>query len=86
MTPIAGKCKHLKFRGSSELFMGLHVVEQVPDNVDLGVVIDKDLNWMGHVSEKCHKACGLLAMMKRNSPKCKLEIYESLILPIIVYA
>ena len=45
---------------------------------------------MGQVSEKCDKAYGVRAMIKRNSPKltskCKLVIYKSLILPIIVYA
>ena len=34
MTLNAGKCKQLKFRGSSELFMGPHDIEQVPEIVD----------------------------------------------------
>ena len=41
MTLNAGKCIHLEFRGSSELFMGPRVREQVLEHVGLGVVIDK---------------------------------------------
>ena len=64
MTLNAGQCINLKFRGSNELFMGPLVKEQVPEYVDLGVVIDKNLTWMGHVSEKCRKVYGVLAMIK----------------------
>ena len=57
---------------------------------DLGLYIADNLNWDAHVEEKCSKANKLFFIMKRNSPhisvKSKLNLYKTIVLPIMMYA
>ena len=55
----------------------------------LGLYIADNLKWVAHVEEKCSKANKVFFMMKRNSPhisvKCKLNLYKTIVLPIMMY-
>ena len=87
------KCVAMTFSRSSSLkdcqFVGAPIVF-AQEHKDLGLYIADNLNWDAHVEEKCSKANKVFFMMKRNSPhisvKSKLNLYKTMVLPIMMYA
>ena len=83
----------MKFSSSSSLkdcqFVGAPIVF-AKDHNDLGLYIADILNWDAHVEAKCSKANKVFFMMKRSSPhisvKSKLNLYKTMVLPIMMYA
>ena len=87
------KCVAMTFSRSSSLkdcqFVGAPIVF-AQEHKDLGLYIADNLNWDAHVEEKCSKANKVFSMMKGNSPhisvKSKLNLYKTMVLPIMMYA
>ena len=61
-----------------------------PSQVDLGLLVSSSLKWDNHVLDKLSKANRSFYAVRRNSyglsPKAKINIYKTIILPVITYA
>jgi len=66
---------HYHIKGSS--------LEEVDNHPYLGVELTNDLSWRWHVDQMSTKATGLLAFLRRNITKCKLEVKEKAYLSLI---
>ena len=62
----------------------------VRDQLDLGLLVSSSLKWDNHIADKLSKAHKAFYAVRRNSggltALAKLNIYKTMILPIIVYA
>ena len=72
---------HFKFSGTW--------IEKVHVQKDLGVYVTSDLKWDIHIKKSANKALGVLFMLKRSShhltPSIKLNLYKSMVLPVLLY-
>ena len=74
---------------SDELYFSGNKIEQVQIQKDLGKIVSDDLKWIYHIKTATKKALGVFFMLKRSSPKLnpstKLNLYKSMVLPILIY-
>ena len=60
-----------------------------PLQKDLGLIINAELKWNDHIGINISKAMKVLFMVKRNSPNLslitKLNIYKSMIIPVLLF-
>ena len=85
------KCSHFSsIRSPSPLFFNGMQIQNVQQQLDLGVMMDWKLNWTPHVKRTAHKAMTAFHLIRRNSPSlpvfAKLNLYKSMILPILTYS
>ena len=56
---------------------------------DLGIIVDENLSWDAHISEKMSKALKTFYLIRRNccvrSPQAKTGMYKSMILPVLAF-
>ena len=66
-----------------------NLIEKVHIQKDLGVYVTRDLKWNIHIKKSTKKALGVLFMLKRSSPRLtpsvKLNLYKSIVLPLLLY-
>ncbi len=78
-----------KKEDSPHLIIDGTIIERVSDFNFLGLTLDKNLNWKGHLnktSNNISKSIGILNKIKRVIPlKTKILLYNSLILPHLNY-
>ena len=87
----ADKCKLLSSAITpSVISISNFPVEAVASYKDLGLLINPSLTWDEHIQHKCSKAIKVFFMIKRNSANIsmtgKVNLYKTMILPIITYA
>ena len=67
-----------------------HTIENVDSTKYLGVTIQENLSWNGHISSMCKKANKTLGFLRRNlkigNKKMKETAYKTLVRPILEYA
>lgn len=89
------KCKKLSFYRSKlihyDYYIGSHKLENVSSFDDLGVILDRKLDFNLHVTTCVNKAKSLLGFMKRwskefNDPYVTKNLYTSLVRPVLEYA
>ena len=91
MALATDKCAKLTFRGKDTIFKLFGEPLKTEANVrDLGITLTSDLTWNMHISKKVAKANGVLYLLRRNvsqsvGARIKLGLYESLVLPILLY-
>ena len=78
-------------RGSTtNFYFGDSVLPKAETQLDLGLTISNDLKWNKHVDKVCSKALKVFHMIRRNTSKlgwkAKLDLYKSMVVPIILYA
>ena len=65
------------------------LMEKVHIQKDLGVYVTRDLKWDIHIKKSANKALGVLFTLKRSSPhltsSVKLNLYKSMVLPVLLY-
>ena len=65
------------------------LMEKVHTQKDLGVYETRDLKWDIHIKKSHNKALGALFMLKKGSPhvtpSVKLNLYKSMVLPVLLY-
>ena len=66
------------------------LIEQVSSYKYLGILISSNLSWSPHINEVCSKARKTLGVIFRNfyrhtSPSVILQLYQSLVLPQLMY-
>ena len=88
------KCSHISFNCSTSAppnftFNG-QLISAVNHQLDLGVLVSDNLAWLPHIRKCTSKALAVFFMVRRNSPmlpvQVKLNVYKSMILPIITYS
>ena len=84
------KCAHIAIPNKNkELFFGNARIEPALTQPDLGLYFSSDLKWNLHIDKVCGKANQIFQMIKRNvsliSSSAKLNLYKSMIVPILVY-
>ena len=85
------KCSHISMSNSMHHFRFFSgtLIEKVHIQKDLGVYVTKDLKWDIHIKKSASKALGVLFMLKRSSPRLtpsvKLNLYKSMVLPVLLY-
>ncbi len=90
------KAKYIFFHTPKKKVDSLHliidgtVIERVSEFNFLGLTLDENLNWKGHlnkISNNISKSIGILNQIKRVIPlKTKTLLYNSLILPLLNYS
>jgi hypothetical protein len=53
-------------------------LEQVEEEKDIGVVIDNELSFAKHISDKCNKTTSMFAMLRRTFHFMDAEIFKPL--------
>ncbi|MEO1419252.1 MAG: reverse transcriptase family protein [Bacteroidota bacterium] len=90
----ADKCIHLRFNAKEMMLTPLSLYSQnlvtQSSHTDLGILFCSSLKWDDHILEKLAKANRSFHAVRRNaygiSPKAKINVYKTCILPIITYA
>ena len=83
---------HLKSRAENhdQLTFGGAPLQSKEQEIDLGVIITKSRSWVPHFKSRAEKAYRVFYMIKRNSPSLssrhKLNLYKSMILPILTHS
>ena len=86
------KCGQLCFTNENhdQLTFGGAPLQSKDQETDLGVIITKSLSWVPHFKSRAEKAYRVFYMIKRNSPSLssqhKLNLYKSMILPILTHS
>ena len=86
------KCYYMSFGRtiSPQLCFNDKVIKRRDLHEDLGLIISSNLSWKPHIENVITKANKVLSMLKRNSPNIpaytKLNLYKSMVLPILTYA
>lgn len=89
-----GKCKHMIFSRSRffshDYSLGGSTLESVDSIVDLGVLLDRKLEFDLHINTMVNKAYGVLGFMKRwakefSDPYVTKQLFTSLVRPILEY-
>jgi hypothetical protein len=89
------KCHIIDFRPSRgykiQIQLGCHILKEVDEVEDLGILINSKLSWKDHIDSKCSKANSVLFLLKRNLSSSlplqqKLNLYKTLIVPIFSYS
>ena len=70
------KCKALRISRKKTPFqtnnsINSHIIEQVTDMKDLGVIVSKDLFWSRHIESIVSQANKILGLIKRICKECK---------------
>jgi hypothetical protein len=82
-----GKFNNIKY--AHQYSLGDQVLEHVVNEKDLGVIIDAELTFEDHISEKVLKANSIVGQINRSftylSPKLFRQLYISFVRPIIEY-
>ena len=87
----AKKCYVLSIKNRSSYFYKLnnHILQSVPKNPYLGLMISNDLKWTTHISNICSKASSTLGFLRRNlrhcSTSCRKNAYISLVRSTLEY-
>ena len=78
---MSSSMHHFSFSGT--------LIEKVHIQKDLGVYVTEDLKWDIQIKKSGSKALGVLFMLKRSSPRLtpsvKLNLYKSMLLPVLSY-
>jgi len=71
----AKKCYILSIRNKSTHFYQLNdtILQEVPHNPYLGVMISNDLKWNTHINNVCKKASSTLGFVRRNVQHCPAQ-------------
>ena len=87
----AKKCYVLSIKNRSSCFYKLnnHILQSVPKNPYLGLMISSDLKWTTHISNICSKASSTLGFLRRNirhcCTPCRKNAYISLVRSTLEY-
>ena len=84
------KCRHMEIGdGQKQLKFGEEIIQKTSIKIDLGLIISDDMKWNEHIDMVCLKAIRVFYMIKRNvsnlTAKAKLNLYKSMIVPILLY-
>ena len=86
------KCSHISMSNTMHHFsFSVTLIERVHIKKYLGVYVKRDLKWDIDIKKSASKALGALFMLKRSSPrptpsvKLKLNLYKSMVLPVLLY-
>ena len=86
------KCAAITFGRSTynhNLMFNGDTIPTANQQKDLGILITENLNWIGHITTAIGKARKVYQMVRRNSPMlttiAKLNLYKSMMLPILLY-
>ena len=86
------KCSHISISNTKHHFsFSVTLIERVHIQKDLGVYKTRDLKCDIDIKKSASKALGALFMLKRSSPrptpsaKLKLNLYKSMVLPVLLY-
>ena len=85
------KCTYLKLgKNANDFFFNGFKIKEIVVEKDLGLTIPIDLNWNIHIDNACKKANRVFFMIIRNtnnlSRTAKLNLYKSMIVPVLTYA
>lgn len=87
----AKKCFILSIKTRSSFFYSLDqtILQQVPNNPYLGILLSEDLKWSTHISSTSKKANSTLGFIRRNlrhcPTNCKRNAYIALVRPLLEY-
>ena len=84
------KCAHIKIGKTDESYLfGDNTIESAATQNDLCLIFSRDLKWNLHIDKASAKAINVSFMIKNcvsDLPtKTRLELYKSMIVPILVY-
>lgn len=89
-----GKCKHMSFARSNfsayRYWLSGEILEVVESIIDLGILMDRKLEFKAHILTMVNKAYGVLGFMKRwakefSDPYTTKQLFISLVRPILEY-
>ena len=85
------KCCLIKMsKNEKRLLFGNELIKTEETQSDLGLMLSCDLKWNLHINKVCCKAIRIFHMIKRSvsnlGQKAKMDLYKSMIVPILTYA
>ena len=87
----ASKCAHLPVKRptSSDFYFDSILIKKVSEEKDLGIIVKSDLGWTSHIKLRRRNALNTLCMLKRNplplNNKTKLNLFKSMVIPVLLY-
>ena len=84
------KCAHLAITNKQyQFYLGKEIIASADYQNDWGLTLSRHLKWNLHIDKVCAKAMKVFHMIKRNvsdlSSAAKLNLYKSMIVPILIY-